>query len=147
MNLDNFADILLQQMPDALVVSDEAGIIQLWNNGAQRIFGFTTSEAIGQPLDIIIPENLRARHGNGYRETMRTGITKYAAGELLAVPALCKDGKRISIQFSILPLADPDGKWIGVAAIMRDVTAEFTKRRELEKSVSEYRRMARANKA
>ena len=144
MNLDNLADTLLRDMPDALIVSDADNRIQFWNSGAERIFGFNAAEAIGQSLDIIIPDTLRARHGRGYRETMQTGVTRYGAGDLLAVPAFRKDGTRISIQFSILPLSDRHGKMTGVAAILRDVTAEFNRTRELEAALRDCRRAARA---
>ncbi|MCF8467629.1 MAG: PAS domain S-box protein [Sneathiella sp.] len=145
MNLVNLADTLLRDMPDGLIVSDADNRIRLWNAGAERIFGFTAAEAIGQSLDIIIPDTLRGRHGKGYRETMQTGVTRYSAGDLLAVPALRKDGTGISIQFSILPLADPDGKMTGVAAIVRDVTADFNRKRELESALRDCRRATRAD--
>lgn len=135
MNLDGLGNMLVRAMPDALIVADAEGIIRLWNDGAERIFGYTPSEAIGRSLDLITPENLRARHWAGYRETMQTGRTKYGAGDLLSVPAIRKDGRRISIQFSILPLPGEAGRLDGVAAIMRDVTAEFEERKELKKAL------------
>ncbi|QIE55089.1 PAS domain-containing protein [Pikeienuella piscinae] len=136
MNLNRLGDILLRDMPDALVVSDRDGVIRFWNAGATRIFGFTREEALNRPLDIIIPEAQRARHNAGYRETMRTGKTKYGGGDLLAVPAITRDGRRISIQFSITPLRERRGAIIGVAAILRDVTAEFERRKALEKRLA-----------
>src|SRR5580700_8746071 len=87
---DRFAVTLLASMPDAAVYSDAEGKIRYWNKGAEGIFGFTASEAIGQTLDIIIPANLRQRHWDGYEQTMRTGVTRYGAGDLLAVPAIRK---------------------------------------------------------
>jgi PAS domain S-box-containing protein len=93
MNLEDLGSRLLKDMPDALIVADADGIIRFWNAGAERIFGFTAAEAIGQSLDLITPENLRARHWDGYRRTMQTGETKYGAGDLLSVPALRKDGR------------------------------------------------------
>lgn len=131
---------LVEAMPDALVVADREGMIRLWNDGAERMFGFTRAEALGRSLDLITPENLRARHWKGYTETMRTGRTRYGAGELLSVPAMRKDGARISVQFSILPLPGPDGQLTGIAAIMRDVTAEFEERKRLKRELAEARR-------
>src|SRR3546814_10063811 len=87
MNLDGLGDVLLRDLPDAVIVSDAEGIIRLWNAGAERIFGFPAAEALGRSLDIIIPERLRERHWSGYAETMRTGVTRYGAGALLSVPA------------------------------------------------------------
>lgn len=142
MNLDNLAHRLIEDMPDALIVSDAEERIHVWNGGAERIFGFTAAEALGQRLEIIIPENLRKRHSDGYAETMATGKTRYGAGDLLAVPALHKDGRRISIQFSILPIRGEDGSLDGIAAILRDVTADFEERKQLRRDLAACRKLA-----
>ncbi|MGE3067496.1 MAG: PAS domain-containing protein, partial [Hyphomicrobiaceae bacterium] len=99
----------LAETSDGIMVTDAVGAITYWNAGCARIFGFTAEEAIGRSLDIIIPENLKARHWRGWQETMRTGSTRYGAGDLLSVPALRKDGARISVEFSILPFRDTNG--------------------------------------
>ena len=130
---DRFAIALLTSMPDAVVYSDAQGLIQFWNKGAETIFGFTAEEAVGQSLDIIIPENLRKRHWDGYEVTMRTGVTRYGAGDLLAVPAIRKDGSRLSTEFTIVPFKDDAGRMLGIAAIMRDVTKRFEEMRALRK--------------
>ena len=101
------------------------------------MFGHTAAEAIGQSLDLIIPEGLRARHWTGYRETMRTGRTRYGDGQTLSVPAICKDGKRLSVAFTIVPFVDDKGLMTGIAAIMRDVTTQFEETRALRKEVAE----------
>lgn len=136
-NIDQnaLADALFSAMPDALVVSDAQGVIKHWNAGAERIFGFTEAEALGESLDIIIPDKQRERHWHGYEQTMRTGQSRYGAGDLLAVPALSKNGARISVQFSITPLKDDSDSMIGMAAIMRDVTEEFEERKRLKKAL------------
>ena len=124
-------DALLQTMSDAIVASDRDGRIGFWNPGAERIFGFSRTEAIGQSLDLIIPERLRARHWAGYTKVMRTGESRYGHGDLLSVPALRKDGTRLSIEFTIVPLKDEAGAMAGMAAILRDVTARFEEMRAL----------------
>jgi PAS domain S-box-containing protein len=134
---ENFAAALLAGMPDGVVYSDAEGKIRFWNQGAVRIFGFTEAEALGLSLDIIIPENLRARHWQGYAETMRSGQTRYGDGQLLSVPALRKDGARISVEFTIVPFTDAAGKMIGIAAIMRDATARFEEMRALRRQIAE----------
>jgi PAS domain S-box-containing protein len=134
---ENFAAALLAGMPDGVVYSDAEGKIRFWNQGAVRIFGFTEAEALGLSLDIIIPENLRVRHWQGYAETMRTGQTRYGDGQLLSVPALRKDGARISVEFTIVPFTDAAGKMIGIAAIMRDATAWFEEMRALRRQIAE----------
>ena len=121
---------ILTLAPDAILFADQRGIIRLWNHGAERIFGCSASDAIGQSLDLIIPEKLRKRHWDGYHKTMETGETSYSI-DLLAVPALHHDGSRISTEFSIVMLNDDDGKPIGVAAIMRDVTKQYQKEKML----------------
>lgn len=135
MNKDEIARKLFAAMSDALVVADHEGIIRIWNGGAERIFGFGEREAVGQSLNIITPERLRDRHWRGYEKTMQTGSTKYGAGDLLAVPAIRKDGAQISIQFSIIPIPDDNGKLQAIAAIMRDVTEDFEERKRLRRAL------------
>ena len=118
--------------PDAIIYADSGGIIRLWNSGAETIFGYGASEAVGQDLDIIIPVKLRERHRQGYSKVMETGLSKYMK-ELLAVPAMRKDGARISIEFSIVILKSDRGEVVGSAALIRDVTARW----EREKSLKE----------
>jgi PAS domain S-box-containing protein len=130
-NVDEFCQKLVANVPDAIVYADAAGLVRFWNRGAQRIFGFSQSEALGQSLDIIIPEALRKRHWEGYARTMQTGATRYGAGDLLSVPAIRKDGRRISVEFTILPFVDRDGQTVGIAAILRDVSTRFNELKHL----------------
>jgi PAS domain S-box-containing protein len=122
---------IVDNTPDAVIFSDSEGKIRLWNAGAEAIFGYSAKEALGQSLDIIIPENLRGRHWEGYNKTMATGQTKYGK-ELLAVPGIRKDGSRISLEFSIVMVKDENGKLLGPAAVLRDVTARWKKEKELK---------------
>jgi PAS domain S-box-containing protein len=121
---------------DAIIAADAAGVILFWNPGAERIFGFTAAEAIGQSLDLIIPQALRQRHWDGYHNVMRTGQSRYGQGDLLAVPGMRKDGKRISLEFTITPLGAKDGSLKGMGAILRDVTARFEELRSLRQRVA-----------
>jgi len=136
LGIPDFANVFLSELPDGVLVADDKGVIRMWNAGCERIFGFTAEEAIGQSLDIIIPENLRARHWEGYQRTMRTGETRYGAGDLLNVPALRKDGTRISIEFSILPFRNAEGRIVGIGAVMRDVTKKFEETKALKKALA-----------
>lgn len=131
------ADAVLHSGSDAIVASDKGGIIRYWNPGAERIFGYASAEAIGQSLDIIIPERLRARHWEGYRQVMATGESRYGHGDVLAVPGVRKDGARVSLEFTIVPLRDEAGQMIGMAAIMRDVTVRFEEMRTLRRKLAE----------
>jgi PAS domain S-box-containing protein len=121
---------IVEEMPEAVIFADRQGAIRLWNRGAESMFGYSTDEALGQSLDLIIPERFRARHWDGYRQVMATGVTSYG-DRLLAVPAMRKDGQRISIEFSIALLKDERGEVTGAAAIVRDVTARWQAERDL----------------
>lgn len=128
---------LLGSAADAILASDREGIITLWNPGAERIFGFSAQEAVGQSLDIIIPEPLRARHWEGYHHTVSTGVSRYGAGDLLAVPGLHKDGTRLSLEFTIVLLKDAAGTVTGMVSSLRDVTRKFEETRALKKKIAE----------
>jgi PAS domain S-box-containing protein len=121
---------------DAVLVSDREGVIRYWNAGAEAIFGWTRAEAVGQSMDLIIPERLRVRHWSGWDHVMQTGVTRYGK-ELLAVPAARKDGTPLSVEFTIQLVRGPAGAIVGVGAILRDVTARWQKDRELKKRVAE----------
>jgi PAS domain S-box-containing protein len=120
---------------DAVIFGDAEGKVRLWNAGAERIFGFRAEEILGKSMDLIIPENLRERHWEGYDQTMQTGRTQYSRS-LLAVPALRQDGTRISIEFTIVLVRDAAGKLLGPAAIIRDVTARWNQDKELRKRLA-----------
>ena len=128
---------LVAAVSDAIVVSDAGGVIVLWNEGAARTFGHTEAEALGQTLDLITPERLRQRHWDGYHKSMLTGTTRYGAGDMLRVPAVHKDGRALSIAFTVAMLFTPDHKVSGVIAIIRDETARFNDDRTLRKRLAE----------
>jgi PAS domain S-box-containing protein len=115
---------------DAIMVCDAEGAITLWNKAAERIFGYTEAEALGQSLDIIIPMRQRQRHWDGYHKTMETAVTKYGA-DVLRVPALHKDGHTLSIAFTVSMLFSEDHQVSGIVAIVRDETARFAEERKL----------------
>ena len=131
------ADAILSAVADAVVATDQDGIIRVWNPGAERIFGHRANAALGQSLDLIIPEQLRPLHWEGFHRVMVTGESHYGAGDLLSVPGLRKDGQRISLEFTIVPLKDEQGQMQGLAAMMRDVTSRFEEMRTLKKKLAE----------
>ena len=130
---------LVEGCPDAIVVADRDGVIRFWNGGAEATFGHTTAEAIGKSLDLIIPENLRKRHWTGYDAAMARGATKYGT-ESLKVPALHRDGHRLSIEFRIMLLRDDGGVVVGIAAFLRDVTAAWKEQQELRRRLKDLER-------
>ena len=128
---------------DAIIYSDREGIIRLWNSGAERMLGFSADEAIGQSLDIFIPENQRARHWEGYFRVMQTGVTRYAT-ELLAAPALRKDGTRLSTEFSMTIIRNAAGEIAGTSAVIRDVSARWQKEKALRLRLAELEKQCSA---
>jgi PAS domain S-box-containing protein len=142
MDKDWLAQAVVREAAEAIVVSDPGGTITLWNGGAERVFGYAAAEALGQSLDLIIPEKQRARHWAGYEKTMATGETKYG-DTLLKVPAAHRDGRRLSIEFSVALLRDADGKVAGIAAVIRDVSERWAAERELRQRLAEAERRLR----
>jgi PAS domain S-box-containing protein len=136
-SFEKLAGKIVAAAADAIMFVDREGTIRLWNAGAERIFGWTAAEAIGKNLDLIIPERLRQRHWDGWEKVMQTGVSRYGAGEMLAVPALRKDGAPLSIEFTIEIVRDDGGAILGPAAIVRDVTARFQREKELRARVKE----------
>lgn len=131
------AESLLRTRSEAIIAADRAGTICFWNPGAERIFGYAATEAISHSLDLIIPERLRERHWQGYRDTMATGKSRYGEGDVLSVPAMHKNGGTISIEFTILPLRESSGAIIAIVAIVRDVSKRFAEIRELRKRLAD----------
>jgi PAS domain S-box-containing protein len=127
---------LVHGLADAVVVCDLDGIIVFWNDAAQRIFGWSAGEAIGQSLDLIIPEKQRRAHWEGYRRVMATGVTRYG-DELLRVPSLHADGQRRSIAFTVTLLKDATGTVTGIAAVVRDETRRWAEEQELRRQAGQ----------
>jgi PAS domain S-box-containing protein len=127
---------LVHDLADAVVISNTEGIIVFWNGAAERTFGWTADEAVGQSLDLIIPERQRARHWEGYGTVMATGETRYGT-ELLKVPSLHADGARHSIAFTVSLLKDPQGAVIGIAAVVRDETERWQMEQDLRRRLRE----------
>ncbi|ACA18412.1 putative PAS/PAC sensor protein [Methylobacterium sp. 4-46] len=127
---------VVEAVGDAIVVSDAEGRITAWNAAAERIFGFTKREALGETLDLITPERHRRRHWDGYAKTMATGVTKYGT-TLLRVPALHKDGRSLSIAFTVGLLHGPEGVVTGIVASIRDETSRWAEEKALRQRISD----------
>lgn len=135
------SEAILATPSDAIVAADQDGIVRYWNPGAQRLFGYSSDEALGKTLDLIVPERLRQRHWDGYRRVMATGESRYGVADVLSVPALRKDGATISVEFTVT-LLQSEGRVIGIAAIMRDVSARFEEMRALKSRLAELTKPA-----
>ena len=125
---------IIENSHDAILFSNLDGLIELWNSGAEEIFGYKKEEAVGKSLDLIIPEKLRQRHWEGYHKVMETGQSRYGK-ELLKVPALRKDGTSISVEFTISLVRNLQNEIMGTAAIIRDVTERWKQEKELKQKI------------
>jgi PAS domain S-box-containing protein len=136
MHADIDLNALVGAIGDAVVVSDREGKVIVWNPAAERMFGFTEAEALGQSMDMIIPERLRKRHWEGFDKSMATGTTRYGH-DVLRVPAVDKAGRAMSIAFTVAMLFGPDGKVSAIASVIRDETSRFAEDRALRRRVVE----------
>ena len=135
MNLYSYREIV-ENSQDAIVLTNADGVIQIWNLGANKMFGYSPEEAVGQPLDIIIPDRFRDSHWDGFNNTMATGHSKYEE-DMLSVPAIKKDGSRISIEFTIVMSKDDQGIPTGISAIIRDVSERRQQDKQMQDRVAE----------
>ena len=136
MSKDIDLQALVGAVGDAVVVCDAQGRVVVWNPAAERIFGFTQAEAMGERMDMIVPERLRKRHWDGYDVSMQTGKTRYAH-DVLRVPAVDKAGRTLSIAFTVFMLYGEDGKVTACGSIIRDETDRFAEDRALRKRIAE----------
>jgi len=134
---------LVSHIGEAVIISDRDENILFWNASAERIFGYSLNEALGKTLSIITPERFRERHSKGYFHTMETGKTKYG-NTLLRVPAIHKDGRSISIAFSVTMIFDDEDQPIAIAAIIRDETERFQEERRLKEKLATLEKSSQA---
>lgn len=121
---------IIEATPLAVVFADRDGVVRVWNHGAEGMFGYSSEEAVGQSMDFIIPDRHRQRHWEGYARVMQSGVTKYGH-QVLAVPAIVKGGRTISIEFNVALLRSADGDVIGAAATIQDVTERWERDKQL----------------
>lgn len=128
--------LLVEQAPDGVIFAGRDGVIRFWNAAAERIFGHAASRAIGQTLDIIIPESLRAAHWTGYDRALEAGATKYR-GQSLPTKALRADGTTIYVELSFEVVRGRDGAVLGALAHARDITERFERDRQMRRRLQE----------
>jgi len=119
-SVSRFYGQLIAKTGEGVIVSSSDGTILEWNESASRIFGWSRDQALGENIDMLIPDNQKDDHWTGYDRVLETGETKYTGGEVLAVSALKADGTRIGIDFSITPLVE-DGEVVAIAAVIRPI--------------------------
>jgi PAS domain S-box-containing protein len=127
---------IVEQTTDAVIFADREGLVRIWNRGAQAVFGFTGDEALGQSLDIIIPEELRKRHWEGYNRAIEAGRTRLGS-RVLVTRGLHRDGSRLYVDLSFAVIVDASGHAEGALAVGRNVTERYLADRALRKRVAE----------
>ena len=115
------AERVLACMMEAVIHADRQGLIALWNPAAETMFGFSTAEAIGQSLDIIIPERLREAHWRGFHAAIVSGRTRLN-GRPTVTRALHKSGATLYVEMSFAMVCATSGEVIGSVAVARDAT-------------------------
>ena len=132
---------LLDQGPDAVIFAGTDGLVAYWNAAAERIFGHTSAAAMGQSLDIIIPEQYREAHWTAFDRALADGDTKYR-GQSLATRSVRADGEKIYVELSFGIIKDAAGASIGAIATARDITERFTADREMRRKLRELEKAA-----
>ena len=127
---------LVEASPDAIIYTDRTGTIRLWNSAAERIFGHRAAEVVGQNLDVIVPERLRAAHWKGFEAAVESGREKYA-GRVLTTRSEHKNGTRLYVDLAFALLRDSDGAVTGVLATARDSTESYAEQKALRARVAE----------
>ena len=136
-----FHEAIVEEAPDALIFADREGAIRVWNRAAEAIFGYTAAEVLGQSLDVIIPDRLRAAHWAGFDKALETGETKYG-GRVLTTRSTHKDGRRLYVDLSFSLLKDDRGNFAGALAIARDVTERYMAERDLRARIADLEKRA-----
>lgn len=120
--------LVLEQLADALIIADVDGRIAGWNRAASDLFGYGADEALGQSLDLIIPERLRAAHWRGYQAAIESGKTRLS-GKPTLTKAIHKDGRKLFVEMTFAVVGDAQGKSVGSVAVARDVTERVERER------------------
>ena len=113
---------IVDQAPEAIIFADVAGLIQVWNRGAEVLFGFSATEALGSSLDIIIAERFRKAHWDGFHAAMASGHTHHGA-QVRTTRAVHKDGRKLYVELSFGVVLSEAGVVLGSMAVGRDGTA------------------------
>ena len=132
--------LIVEQMADALIYSDKEGVIRGWNAAAESLFGYAKSDAIGQSLDLIIPERLRDAHWAGFNRAMESGKTRLA-GHAAMTRSLTHSRGAIYVEMSFAVVCDEQGKVIGSVAVARDATQRRQHERELRERLESLEKL------
>jgi PAS domain S-box-containing protein len=122
------ARAIVESAADAIIFADAQGVIRVWNAAATRLFGFAAAEAIGQSLDLIIPDHLRQSHWAGFHRAVASGATRLA-GRATITRAVHGTGKRLYVEMSFAVVRGAADVVVGSVAIARDATARYEEQR------------------
>jgi PAS domain S-box-containing protein len=125
---DPVARSILDQTADAIIFADAAGIIVLWNAAAAALFGYSAAKAIGQTLDLIIPEYLRQSHWRGFEAAMATGVMRLQ-GRPTVTRAKHQSGRKLYVEMTFAPVKQAGAGVRGAVAVARDVTEQIEQQR------------------
>ena len=125
-------EALADSATDAIVIIDESSIITFANPAVERVFGFSRAELIGQPLDTLMPERLRAAHHRGIARYLQTG-RRHISWSSVALDGKRKDGREIPLEISFGEFVDEDGRRL-FSGFMRDVSERVRQRQEVEQA-------------
>ncbi|MDN5869262.1 MAG: PAS domain S-box protein, partial [Nitrococcus sp.] len=126
--------VIVESSDDVIVSKDLEGIIQTWNAGAQRTFGYTAEEAIGQPITMLLPPD-RIGEEPGILKRVRRGERV----EPFETVRRRKDGTLVDIAVTISPILDAQGRVLGASKIARDITERKRAEDKLQRSEQRYR--------
>jgi PAS domain S-box-containing protein len=115
--------------PEAVIFADREGVIRYWSGGAEAVFGHSAADALGNSLDLIIPERFRPAHWQAYDRAIRSGQTKYD-GRVLATRSMRKDGSKLFVDLSFAMVKDAHDAVLGALATGRDCTARYLAERQ-----------------
>ena len=113
--------LILEQTAEAVIYANREGVIERWNVAAAAMFGYAASEALGQNLDLLIPEHLRNAHWRGFNAAIAGGKTRLG-GHPTLTRGLHKSGKKLYVEMSFALVLDNAGSTLGAVAVARDVT-------------------------
>ena len=125
----SLAESILEQIADAVIYADDTGTIRRWNYAAAALFGYSAAEALGQNLDLIIPEHLREAHWRGFETAMTNGVMKLQ-GRPTVTRARHQTGRKLYVEMTFaLVKGKAEDVARGAVAVARDVTQRIEQQR------------------
>ena len=128
-------ELILEQTAEALIYSNREGIVERWNAGAVALFGYAAVEALGQSMDLMIPEHLRAAHWRGFNAAMASGTLRLN-GRPTITRGLHKTGQKLYVEMSFALVRDSAGAVMGSVAVARDVTERVEREKAAAKAAA-----------